>query len=376
MAGYETAYIEAYQLPLTTQATPILTINSPLPLQGGGTFTWSWSLINGGIAYQPDCDCVWLSDQDKNRTFRIRNVSTNPTVDIVLGQTSISETGCNQGRDSNNGHPTHPSQNSLCAPGGLAIDQEGNLYVADHNLEFSGNWRLLEFDENTLPTAPTSAVYGIPASRVFGRNGSFTEPNCISGDPMCGPWEPAFNSKNQMVVGFNGYLGSKFPQVYRDPLTDSQPVMALNDFYSHAFSMRYDQYDNLYVLDLTRNRVLIYWGINADAPILNAPSNINVLAGLNYSVNEGYFNIKNDGGATLQWTATSQTPSLITMNMSSGQMATLGTIAFTLNVSSLSPGDYVGTIYIDAGTAGTALVTINVKVVDVLYKNQLPFIAR
>jgi hypothetical protein len=121
---------------------------------------------------------------------------------------------------------------------------------------------------------------------------------------------------------------------------------------------------------------LIYWGINADAPILNAPSNINVLAGLNYSVNEGYFNIKNDGGATLQWTATSQTPSLITMNMSSGQMATLGTIAFTLNVSSLSPGDYVGTIYIDAGTAGTALVTINVKVVDVLYKNQLPFIAR
>jgi hypothetical protein len=140
--------------------------------------------------------------------------------------------------------------------------------------------------------------------------------------------------------------------------------------------MRYDQYDNLYVLDLTRNRVLIYWGINADAPILNAPSNINVLAGLNYSVNEGYFNIKNDGGATLQWTATSQTPSLITMNMSSGQMATLGTIAFTLNVSSLSPGDYVGTIYIDAGTAGTALVTINVKVVDVLYKNQLPFIAR
>lgn len=193
---------------------------------------------------------------------------------------------------------------------------------------------------------------------------------------MCGPWEPAFNSKNQMVVGFNGYLGSKFPQVYRDPLTDSQPVMALNDFYSHAFSMRYDQYDNLYVLDLTRNRVLIYWGINADAPILNAPSNINVLAGLNYSVNEGYFNIKNGGGTTLQWTATSQTPSLITMNTSSGQMATLGTVAFTLNVSSLSPGDYVGTIYIDAGTAGTALVTINVKVVGVLYKNQLPFIAR
>jgi len=370
------AQINAYQLPLTTDATPILTINSPLPLQGGGTFTWSWSLIISGIAYQPGCDCLWLSDRDNNRTFRIRNISTNPTVDIVLGQTDIAGTHCNQGRDSDDGyiHPTHPSQDSLCAPGGLTIDPGGNLYVADHTLEIAGNLRLLEFDANTLPNAPTSVVYGIPASRVFGRNGSFTEPNCI--DSMCGPWEPAFNSKNQMVVGFNGYLGPNFPQVYRDPLTDPQPSMSLNDFYSHAYSARYDQFDNLYILDHTRDRVLIYWTVNAGVPILNVPSSSDVLAGLNYSMNKGYFNIKNDGGSTLQWTATSQTPSLITMDTSSGQTATQGTIAFTLNVGSLSTGNYVGTIYVDAGTGGTAQVTVNVKLVDILYKVHLPLVAR
>jgi len=54
----------------------------------------------------------------------------------------------------------------------------------------------------------------------------------------------------------------------------------------------------------------------------------------------------------------------------------LGTIAFTLNVSSLPPGDYVGTISVDAGTGGTAQVTVNVKVVDILYKIHLPLVAR
>jgi len=106
------------------------------------------------------------------------------------------------------------------------------------------------------------------------------------------------------------------------------------------------------------------------------PAAVNILAGLNYSVNKGYFNIKNDGGGTLQWTATSQTPSLITMDTPTGQTTTQGTIAFTLNVGSLSPGDYVGTIYVDAGTAGTATVTVNVKVVDILYKVHLPLVAR
>jgi len=116
--------------------------------------------------------------------------------------------------------------------------------------------------------------------------------------------------------------------------------------------------------------------VNTGLPMLNVPSTISILAGLNYSVNKGYFNIKNDGGDTLQWTATSQTADLITMDTPNGQTTTQGTIAFTLNVGSLSPGDYVGTIYVDAGTAGTAQVTVNVKLVSILYKVYLPLVVR
>jgi hypothetical protein len=86
--------------------------------------------------------------------------------------------------------------------------------------------------------------------------------------------------------------------------------------------------------------------------------------------------IENDGGSTLQWTATSQPPSFLTMDTLNGQTTTQGTIAFTLNVGSLSPGDYVGTINVNAGTAGTASVTVNVKLVAILYKIHLPLVVR
>jgi hypothetical protein len=104
------------------------------------------------------------------------------------------------------------------------------------------------------------------------------------------------------------------------------------------------------------------------------PTSIYVLAGKNYSVNQGYFPITNAGGGTLQWTATSQNPSLITMVTTSGQTSWYGTIAFDLNVSSRNAGNYVGTVEIDGGTAGTSIVTVNVKLVDVLQKIFLPFI--
>jgi len=261
--GYDAAVrVLGYQLPLLTGATPVYVLTSPLPLQGGGIFTWTESLKIGGIEVQPGCDCLWLSDKDLNRVFRVRGVSTNPAVDLVLGQRNISEVHCNQGRDSDNSyiHPSHPSRDSLCHPGALAFDSTGNLFVADHSLEIAGNLRLLEFDANIIPDSPTSAVFGIPASRVWGRGGSFTEPDCLSiwEDPMCAPWEPTFDSQNRMIIGFNGYLGPRFPLVYQDPITNPFPIAALADFHSMPMSARFDQFDNLYVFDGNRSRILIY----------------------------------------------------------------------------------------------------------------------
>jgi len=261
--GLET-HILAYQLPLVSQAEPVIEIASPLPLKGGGNFSWTGALHLGGIAYQPECDCLWLSDTENSRVFRVNQISSaNRVVDIILGQSSAAGIHCNQGRDSDNGyiHPQLPSRDSLCHPGGLTFDQRGNLFVSDHNLEIAGNLRLLEYDAAVLPPNPSTALFAVAASRVYGRNGSFTEPNCQTGDPMCGPWEPVFDPNNEMVIGFNTYWGPAFPQVYHDPLANTLPYTSLKDFYSHAYSARRDPLNNLYVLDGARSRVLIYKAI-------------------------------------------------------------------------------------------------------------------
>lgn len=116
--------------------------------------------------------------------------------------------------------------------------------------------------------------------------------------------------------------------------------------------------------------------VNTGLPILNVPAAVTVLAGLNYAVNQGYFGIKNDGGGALQWAAASQTPGLITMDTPSGETSAIGAIVFTLNTGSLAPGDYIGTIDVNAGSAGTASVTVTVRVIDILYRLSLPLVSR
>ena len=252
--GYLTE-IRGYRLPLVSGAIPAYTIASPLPLVGGGSFNWTENTIFGGIDYQASCDCLWLSDPDYHRAFRIHDVRSSPRVDIVLGQHSIAGTQCNQGRG-----PSSPTGDSLCKPGALALDPAGNLFLADNNLEVEGNHRLLVYAAADISTAPASAVFGIPASRVLGRGDDFTRPNCLalSEDPMCGPWEMAFDSRGRMIVGFNGYTGPRFPVVYQEPLARPMPVAAIGDYQSQPFSIRFDVFDNLYVMDHNRNRILIY----------------------------------------------------------------------------------------------------------------------
>jgi len=116
--------------------------------------------------------------------------------------------------------------------------------------------------------------------------------------------------------------------------------------------------------------------INTAMPILSVPTTFNVLAGKNYSVNSSSILIKNIGSNTLQWTATSSSPNLIVLNKTSGQTQTQDILPFTLNVSSLSPGNYSGTILIDAGAGGSAVVTVNVKLVSNLRKLFLPLTMR
>lgn len=240
--------ILVYQLPLTTGQEPMGVITSPLPIAGGGVLSLTSPLATAGLAVSRDGNYLWVSDPDQSRVVRIRAPLTNPVVDIVLGQEDAAGTQCNQGSAT-------PDADTLCYPAHLSLDPQGNLFVSDHSLEVRGNHRLLEFDAALFPPAPSSALFGIRASRVYGAS-SFTGPSCQ--DALCGPWATAFDSRGRMIVGLNAYIGSRFPLIYQFPLADSSPDGALNDYYSMAYALHVDAYDNLYVVDMNRGRVLIY----------------------------------------------------------------------------------------------------------------------
>jgi hypothetical protein len=247
-----------YRLPLTTRADPVAAVTSPVPVLGGGRIDWNALLAIGGIAPNSRGTLLWVADPRHNRVFRIRDPLTDPVVDVVLGQKDAAGTGCNHGRDVDDPRvlPVAQSRDSLCEPGAVVLDHHGNVWVADNALEVQGNRRLLEYDASLFRGGSSTARFALPATRVFGTGGSFTRPGCQ--DTLCGPWEPTFSSRGQMVVGLNGIFGRRFPIFYDYPLHSATPSGPLNDFGSMPYAATFDSDDNLYLADLNRDRVFVY----------------------------------------------------------------------------------------------------------------------
>ena len=234
--------IWVYDLPLTTGELPTHVMTLPIPVLGGGQIDY----VSGYdvLIIQPTVggDSVWLSFPNTNRIVRVRDPLTAPVVDVILGQTTTTGTACNRGLSS-------PTDNTLCRPGFVEVDRQGNLFVSDHWLEAAGNRRLLVFDKSLFLDEPTWVIIAPAAFKVFPKSAS----------PEPATWAPAFDSCNRMVVGYNMYTSSRFPGVYDDPLgPTTTPDDYLNDFYSMGYTAVFDDQDNLYVSDLNRARVLRY----------------------------------------------------------------------------------------------------------------------
>lgn len=233
-----------------TGSVPIKTIVDPIATLGGGSLnilSTDFEGLNGIAAQKVGTSLfLWVSDSNTNRVFRIRDPLGTPVIDVVLGQTNLTGTSCNRGLvGAASTHPaTAPDLTMLCRPGAISIDRKGNVYVSDHSLEVEGNWRLLIFSASSLPTGNTSIIFDPAATKSL--------PGAT--------WEPAFDSQNHMVVGYNAYVGSRFPGYYLDPLdpAKNQPDGYLKDYYSMAFGATFDSLDNLYVTDINRPRVMVY----------------------------------------------------------------------------------------------------------------------
>ena len=276
-----TRYINVYQLPLTTHSVPIKTIameEATFPVLGTHKRVTLGRYIRG-VAPVGNGEAIWISDSHNHRVLRLRNPLTNPVVDVILGQRNSAETKCNRRAHI---HPWDrrqevvgaPQDDMLCFPGALSIDRLGNLFVSDHSLEIAGNWRLLVYPPHVTPVGNLSTIYAPAATRAISELGAVEgryfapgwEPRRVrdvSGirrNEAVATWEPAFDSTNRMVVGFNGWFGPRFVASYDDPLVSgATPSEFLNDFSSMPYAATFDENDNLYVADLNRNRVLIYW---------------------------------------------------------------------------------------------------------------------
>ncbi|MGH7740065.1 MAG: hypothetical protein ACREL1_07965 [bacterium] len=260
-----------FPLPLTNGETASVTLACPIPVLGSGQFV-NWSASNGDLAVDPNDQFLWISDPPNSRVLRIRNPLTNPQVDIILGQPNATSVMVDYPDGA-------PHQTNLNFPGGLALDHQGNLYVADHSLEFRGDSRLLRYDAASIQNTSNTALYGIPASAVYGAGGlsNFDSAGCANTDQnagVCGPWGPAVNSDDSiLVVGSDAQVtNNRMVLALSQPLLGDGPITALKDYSPQAYSEAFDDQDNLYVTNHNRSRIFIYLDPFPKATPTSAPT--------------------------------------------------------------------------------------------------------
>ena len=269
-------FVDVYQLPLTRRSVPLHTIwtsEIAVPVLGTGEeFRFGPRMF--GVASGDGGRTVWLTDTDHHRVVRIRNPLTDPVVDVILDQTTPDGVECNRGQNPESLPSFVPDANMLCRPGDVTIDKEGNLWVSDHALEVEGNFRLLMFRAELFPTENNVAIFAPAATKIFTHHGSPDDRLIVeyrsdetshlvasqfSGPFLAATFDTAFDSANRMAVGFNMYLGGQFVGLYEDPLgPGTESTDYLNDLFSMAFALDFDDNDNLYVGDINRARVLVY----------------------------------------------------------------------------------------------------------------------
>ena len=199
---------------------------------------------------------LFVADTGNNRVLEFdAPLGANPTASKVFGQPDFTHSAVNNGNAS-------PSAKSLDTPTGVALDAQGNLYVAD-----AFNNRVLEYD------APLTS--GMAASHVVGQGGSFTSAMVnnggLSDSSLNGPFSVATDARGDLFVA--DYLNHRVLE-YDDPIGDpranqvyGQPDDTSNTANNGGLSaasldgpigVTLDGQGNLYVADHYNNRVLEY----------------------------------------------------------------------------------------------------------------------
>jgi sugar lactone lactonase YvrE len=246
----------------------------------------------GGIAVDAASDPphrhLYVADSTNNRVLGWNDVSSYVSAQpagIAFGQPDLFSYKCNNGVAG--GDVAGLGPDSLCGPARMAVDQKGNLYVAD-----SGNNRVLVYN------TPFNAASGEPgagdgvADFVYGQGGAFTTRNCnldgASATTLCNPAAVALDGAGNIYIADAGnnrvleFAKAGNPPVASDALANrSYGQGAVSDFSdtlcadgvgqdpppsNHGMcnpgGVALDQSGNLFIADSSNNRVM-----EIDAPL-------------------------------------------------------------------------------------------------------------
>jgi uncharacterized protein (TIGR03437 family) len=236
-------------------------------------FTGTSEIVDAGIAIDSSGSVphLYVSDPNNHRILGfkdIRNLQSSAKADIVIGQPGLGTALCNYP----SGDAADPSNSSLCYPKGIAVDPQGNLYVAD-----SFNGRVLRFP------APFSQPFGQATADLVLGQASFTSSiKDPSNSTMASPYGVAFTGTNGLLVSdsvhnrvlyfpfsANGTFaagtdnGKAATKVFGQPDFKTVTAGSSDATLSSPHHIACDTSGQLYVADTGNGRILIFGDPNS-----------------------------------------------------------------------------------------------------------------
>ncbi len=226
------------------------------------------SVAGAGIAvdWGADPPHFYVADPLNNRVlgFRdVRKIRNGVTADLVLGQPGKFRSLVNYPTNDS----TRPTRTGLFLPSGVAVDKQGNVYVAD-----SGNGRVVRFPK------PFEQPPGLQeADLVLGQLDFTSRVTDATARTMAGPWglhftvegallvsDPRHNRVLEFVPPFTSGMAAS--RVFGQPdFNSTAPGNALNRM-NGPQGISADTSDRLYVADTKNNRILVFGDIRQAPP--------------------------------------------------------------------------------------------------------------
>jgi uncharacterized protein (TIGR03437 family) len=312
---------------------------APNLIEGREFYIFSGSFYTIGSAYNTFTDAgsiavdttsnpphLYVADTYNNRIlgFRdIRSIRSGATADLVIGQPDLYSALIN----SPSNDPAQLNDSGLYLPSGLAVDSNGNLYVADR-----GNGRVLRFPK------PFDQPAGIQhANLVLGQRSFTTENNDPSATNMSAPYGLAFMPEGNLLVSDAAHNRVLLFKPSGGDFTSGQAATAhfgQPDFFTTSTALGVsnrmvsprgiasDSNGRLYVADPGNSRVLVYSNVGGAGPtddpspvlaLTNSNQYTTLRAPIGVAIQPGtgqIWVVESLGGRVLQYPEFSQIPPL------------------------------------------------------------------